>query len=61
MKNRNLISRKLENTQAKITIALNMVKTQQPISNYIVTLEELSNILKEIQDLIEMEPRSIGE
>jgi hypothetical protein len=61
MKNRNLISRKIENSQAKVTTALNIVKTQQPVSKYITTLEELSNILKEIQDLIEMEPRSIGE
>lgn len=56
MRNRNLIQKKLNLIQGKTTTAKMLVKTPSSPTEYLQILENISELINEIQHLVELEP-----
>jgi hypothetical protein len=61
MRNRELIERKLSHLEGIFTNLQQLVKTSQPIKEFINTIEQGKSVIEETKALIEMEPMSSEE
>lgn len=61
MRNRELLVRKLEKLDGLMTSLQHIVKTQQPIGEYLSKIETSMGLIEELKAYIESEPRSPGE
>jgi len=61
MRYRNIVLDKATVVDAKLKNLETMVQRQQPISDFLKTLNDARELIQEIQDYVEREERSAGE
>jgi len=61
MRNRELIERKLGHLDGIMVNLLNIVKTGQPIKDFITQIEQAQSIIEETRSTLEMEPMTSEE
>lgn len=61
MRNRNVIISKIENLEGKMKVLRNIVREARPLEDYIKTIELSEDLIFELKDFIEREPRTPGE
>lgn len=61
MRYRNIVLDKAAVVEAKLRNLETMVQRQQPINDFLKTIDDAKNLIQEIQDYVEREERSAGE
>ena len=61
MRNRNLLTRKLDILETTLITLRQIVNRQSPIESYKVNIVKAQGIVEDIKDMIESEPMSPGE
>lgn len=61
MRYRNIVLDKTSVLEAKLKNLETIVQRQQPVSEFMKTIDEAKQIINEIQDYVEREERSAGE
>jgi|TARA_B110000977_G_C10895093_1_gene422966 hypothetical protein len=61
MRNRSLITKKLEQLDTTLTTLQQIVNRQEPIQVYKSNIIKAKDLLEDLQSMIEMEPMSTGE
>jgi|TARA_R110001606_G_scaffold359351_1_gene511190 hypothetical protein len=61
MRNRNLLTRKLDMLETTLITLRQIVNRQSPIESYKVNIVKAQGIVEDIKDMIENEPMSPGE
>lgn len=56
MRNRNLYFAKIESIEGKMKTLQMMVKMGQPVQDFIVTAQEVEDLLQDMKDMITREP-----
>jgi len=56
MRNRNLYFAKIESIEGKMKTLQMMVKMNQPIQDFIVTAQQIEDLLQDMKDMITREP-----
>lgn len=61
MRNRNLLSKKLETLEGTLATLRHIVNTQSPIETYRININKALGIIEDIKDMVEREPMSPSE
>ncbi len=61
MRNRNLLTRKLDILETTLITLRSIVNRQSPIESYKVNIIKAQGIVEDIKDMVENEPMSPGE
>jgi len=61
MRNRDLITRKLDQLETTLITLEQIVNRQEPIEIYKSNINKAQNLIEEMKSMVEMEPMSSGE
>jgi len=61
MRNRNLITKKLESLESTLITLKHIVNTQSPIETYRINITKAQGLVEELKDYVEMEPMASTE